>query len=585
MCGIFGMVSNDPKKINSGNIKILGLNNESRGKDSCGLFLDGEIYYGIEGQKLFSNFCKGVEFNASKYPFVIGHTRQSSVGVVNMHNAHPFGYGANGEDYEQVFVHNGTLLNYKELAEEYGIELELDFVENNIHKSRTKIDSEILGEILYKTKSLKVLSEYDGRAALVWANTKKPNVIYLFSGKSKPNKSDQEKDAVEERPMNVWIKDENTFYFSSLKEGLEIIGGKSDEVFQIDYNTVYVVTDGDFRNAEKIKISRRDRYHTEYKFRNYTTGYYPGASAWTANHNVHTTLLPTVVKEDKFVHIKDDTSLHPLNYYKGKVYNKSFRYYRNGHLINGIYIFLPNYGFYFVSEDTTHFHDSVKRLQDKYFCLKTGNVVTKKDKNTIAFNDSNYEYHYFIEGVKLQHYLDFSIFIANMKEQNKNLFDLFETKRLSYASEHPIFNIKEENTLNEQKIYKNGQLFTGSYKGLGYEREYFCKNGNLLKKTYLEDEQLKINFDEILDKTSKFLEKSNEEYTKLIEQVKDLSKKNEDELLDICYGQFAFLLDSVIEFKDEIEPYKEIPLYKEVSNSLNNMILEINNYLPDLKTL
>ena len=118
MCGIFGMTTNSPRKINEGYVKILGIYNESRGKNSCGITYDGEIYYGVDKDALVSNFFKGRTFKPKEFSYIFGHTRQSSVGIVNRYNAHPFGYGENNinQGYETCLVHNGTLLNYEELA-------------------------------------------------------------------------------------------------------------------------------------------------------------------------------------------------------------------------------------------------------------------------------------------------------------------------------------------------------------------------------------------------------------------------------------------------------------------------------------
>lgn len=51
MCGIFGYAGKNPKTFNKAKFDILGLYNNSRGGDSCGVTTDGEIYYGLRTSK------------------------------------------------------------------------------------------------------------------------------------------------------------------------------------------------------------------------------------------------------------------------------------------------------------------------------------------------------------------------------------------------------------------------------------------------------------------------------------------------------------------------------------------------------
>jgi len=381
-CGIFGQITNTPGRINSANIKILGMFNESRGKNSCGITIDGEIYHGLDKEKLFTDFMKGKQFKPKQFPIIIGHTRTASVGAINSFNSHPFGYGENkiNKGYKLILTHNGTLYNHKELAKKYNIS-ETEEYPSTYNKDtmaiRYKGDSEILGEILYKTKNFRVLSEYNGRAALAWTDTDKPNVMYLWSGKSVPDEGDAPEKAVEERPMNVYVESKNNCYFSSLPESLYAIGGTDKNVFQIDYNTVYIITDGDFKHAKTIRISRKDNYHTEtytynrgnynYKTPNSVTydndawseDYYPRQhSAFDLNKNKPVINLPAsnLDKPVTYNNIYYDTMKHYQNWYAGKVYSKQLRYYKNGHLIDGIYTFIPEYGLYFMGNTIKKCH-------------------------------------------------------------------------------------------------------------------------------------------------------------------------------------------------------------------------------------
>src|SRR5690606_4308156 len=132
-----------------------------RGESSCGVMVDSEIFHGVEySNKKFRDFLKNITIEPVLKPTLIGHTRKSSVGAVNIHNAHPFGFGTNKDNpgYEFIGVHNGTLYNYKELAEEFKIDIEINETENT---KRQKIDSEVLLESIYQSKGLKPLSFYN----------------------------------------------------------------------------------------------------------------------------------------------------------------------------------------------------------------------------------------------------------------------------------------------------------------------------------------------------------------------------------------------------------------------------------------
>ena len=123
MCGIFGHAGDSPKKVNIDKLNMLGVLNEVRGVDSCGLTMDGGILKGIDWLAKYRNFISFYDISSPRIvPTVIGHTRKSTVGVNSMANAHPFGFGSlklksfKEEGFKFVGVHNGTLLNHTEFA-------------------------------------------------------------------------------------------------------------------------------------------------------------------------------------------------------------------------------------------------------------------------------------------------------------------------------------------------------------------------------------------------------------------------------------------------------------------------------------
>lgn len=496
MCGIFGQITNNPKRINDGNIKILGIANIERGRNSCGITFDGSIKYGLDDKKLFNNFSKGLRFKPEHFPVVFGHTRQSSVGIVNEANAHPFGFGENSKNpelFRMIGAHNGTLYNHDDLAKEYGVSESTTF-ENTygFQQTRYKIDSEILLEIIYRTGNFKVLSEYNGGAALVWTDTDEPNVVYLFSGASKEYPSSAT--AVIERPLFVYVESKNNMYFSSLSEPLEVIGGTLNEnVFQIDNNVVYRIKNGNFANAEKIAISRLQCTGKK-SYANYG-GYQRNTLADNVNSNSsnNSTNHAKPVKDDDKVLI-NIRNLGPyfssVFEFENRIYEKGMRYYKSGTLITGIFIFIPGYGLLKMASSVPDFEKRViagylYQIFDKSKGEFTGEYWTDNDTHLKAseivpfkaFNDLPTQM-YFIEGVRVRTALDFTATLGQPRFMNVHGKG-YSAHSLSFISVGPVFDIhKEFAKPEEQGVIRDGELFTGSHTDICFGRLYKFEKGN-----------------------------------------------------------------------------------------------------------
>lgn len=535
MCGIFAWSGKDIKKFNKDKFDKLGIFNIERGKDSCGVSFDGEVYYGLNGEKLYSKFIVNREIKPIKYPVVIGHTRQASIGnIVNEKNAHPFGFGTNSEgNYEFIGCHNGTLYNHKDLASSFKIETSETHKVVYEHNAkgfyetvRQKIDSEILLEIIYKTKNFKVLSQYNGAAALVFTNTNEPNVIYVWKGSSKwydYTNSVME----EERPLFYYKETKNSLYISSIQESLETIGGVANvNLFTFSPNTVYKITDGDVEHAEKTTVSRNNAFQKE--IINYTSkkvnSYYPNLNkVYGFNEDIfEDTPYVERSKNSKLVELSSHNKINvnpnlnckiklnttdnilPVNIYReslsrnqndyfGRVYFNKFRHWQNGHLITGIYTWINNYGFYKIGEE--NFEDARKILnksigvpfiKNNFVYDTTGldldnNVV----KSFIPFkHKSNAEnsMYYFIQGVKVLTKMDYSTtyarFVDSHIKKNLNISYI----ELSEIGTHPVIDLavtsrSDENqsiTLKGKKVEKLDNFFI-----LGSERSYCIEKGNL----------------------------------------------------------------------------------------------------------
>lgn len=568
-CGLFGWTGKDVKKFNKDKFDKLGILNVERGKSSCGISYDGDIQIGIDSQKHYYDFIIEREIKPKRFPVVIGHTRQNSVGLTNVFNAHPFGFGDNNGDYIFVGAHNGTLKNYKDLSKTYEVEESIeshhyDKDNKEIVVKRDKIDSEILLEIIYKHKNFKVLSEYIGGAALVFTDTTNPNILYLFKGKSKDYQYSNFETT--ERPLFVYVENKNSMYFSSLEDSLKTIGGNDDNIIDIDSNTIYKITDGDFNNAEKIIISRKNAtqnpsYNSS---RTYGPNYAFSEEDWLDNgygsafnakkekkEEKSTTIisLPAVktVKEkeiEESLNIYEETTLKPINDYQGVPYFNKLRWWRNGQLITGIYIWINNYGYFPVGSSIKTANERFWFFADKVFDGKDF-ITDEKITGIVPIDSSRIvepAFFYFVEGVQIKTLMDYA-HIYHKFTMMENRTKYLDYIQLSQISTHPIINLNfSTKDKDKQNILRSGVIVNDlTTTLLGAEKTYTIKKGNLietiethhylnLKKDYYKIEKTEKDPDFI--KLSKEFEIEFDCYNPVISEQDKILEQNDDEMLE-----------------------------------------------------
>lgn len=565
MCGLFGWVGKDPKKFNKDKFNILGIINETRGTDSCGVTVNGEIYFGLKSTSDFRDFI--VENNYTlpeKIPTIFGHTRNSSKGAINKDNIHPFGFGnisqskkKNDNIFEFVGAHNGTLRNEDDLAKKYKI----DDVKN-------KIDSQILLESIYKSKNFKVLSEYIGGAALLFSNLNEPNVIYAYHGESKLYNSSTS--TVEERPLFYFKKGKNDLYISSIENSLKAIADTEKELKNIhafETNIVYKITDGDIDNAKKFTITRNKSYQKD----SYTN--------WSGNTDTHSTRKNTAASSkmgsnsDLFLPSRSSSSkVIKNNIMKEKVYNKNIggkiyyenlRYKRNGHIIDGVYVYFNNYGFFKVGDNRKEAIDFMITNNKKAFNTNTGYfekrgvlvnkediIPFKRDEKTLNFNIPLF---YILDGILLKNELDY--------EQLKDgLITNFAINQLSHCSEYPIceYNVKSNCSI---LVYNEGTFSNKIFNPLGSDRIYYCKHGSIEDIEIIKEEEIN-DIDKLIEENQKSLESDFEKEFKSI-FIEDFNNTIDNELLP-----------TIDAFNDDLETYAEldIPIYKTMKGFVSGLI-------------
>ena len=594
-CGIFGQATDKPKNLDVNAVHILGIYNIERGKMSCGLSWDGDVQYGLGLDKLYTDFIVDREIKPTKIPIMIGHTRQPSFGMaITEDNAHPFGFGTSkdGESYEMIFCHNGTLKNHKELAKKYNIDLseKITKITHGGHpyeSTRDKIDSEILGEILYKTKTFHVLSEYIGAAALAWTWIDEPNKLYLWSGASKQTQGSSIVTEIEERPMNVYCKNKNNMFFSSLEESLTVLGASKKDDLQIDYNTVYIITNGDFAKAEKHKVSRlqagqSENFTTNTKY--YRHGYeFEEFCDWEDNR-AKEIVIPTDIETNKslMTNLHNDKPIHPVIDYKNRIYSKSLRYWENGSLINGVYVYIKDWGFKYTGADSIMANNFIKNITGLSFNYETGifnyNVLNKDGFIPFEKDVNNIQFHYFINGVLLKSLADYNRAVI-LKNQLKVPNKYIDHQILSYISKHPVIDMDPTKTISIAMF--DGKPFTGNITELGFEKIYYFMNGILTKWVKREDLVAKKETSVIIlptvTESNKFDKELFDNSVKFIEtfekniKIEDVAKELDDEkvIMEMITESFEKHSEDITETIIELSDWKDNEMVKTALNTLN----------------
>lgn len=246
-CGIGGYIGNN---FNKYKFNILGLYNDSRGGDSCGVIANNngniELNYGHDKTKLYKDF---VEFgglkdvNLEAPNFALLHCRKASVGGISLSTAQPVVLTDENNNIVFSMIHNGTLINYKELADKYDVNYALN-----------ESDSQIFCKIIYKV-GYKVLSEYDGAGAFVfWDKRDGSDTVKIFKGASLFYENDN--NIYIERSLYC-IQEKDSFWFSSMEESLNFINDTNSIVKNVPDNILFTIKNGNIIAEDKIDRSAR----------------------------------------------------------------------------------------------------------------------------------------------------------------------------------------------------------------------------------------------------------------------------------------------------------------------------------------
>lgn len=249
MCGIWGIINTEYAPFDYKTFCVLGVANDKRGGDSCGIFIDGNVEYGITKTALFEAFYPGSKLlrQTKRCKIAIGHDRKASSGGVSLEKAQPVIIKEN-EETKFVLIHNGTIYNYEELAKKY-------IPNTNVFGMS---DSQVLAQILYHT-GYDVLKEYQGGAAFVAVDYRsgRPRV-FLYRGESK--KYSTSAAAEEERPLFLNYKN-GRLVFSSVHSYIPILDGgryyilPANEIIEYRDSKLYMIKEIDRSKATQARCA------------------------------------------------------------------------------------------------------------------------------------------------------------------------------------------------------------------------------------------------------------------------------------------------------------------------------------------
>lgn len=241
MCGIFGIITPKPRKLDLRAFCVLGVNNDSRGGDSCGVFIDKKYEYGVNEFKLFYSFFprSKVLNSVNKCQVALGHCRKASVGAINAANAQPVVIKDEAGEVQFALIHNGTIVNYQELAKKY--------IPNVDIKDMT--DSQVMARIFYHA-GFDVLGEYIGAGAFVMVDYRSGEPeVFFFKGESKY--SQYATTTQVERPLfctyssTEFIFSSIMDYLKALRPGREVLTLTANKLTTLREGKLFVVKEYD----------------------------------------------------------------------------------------------------------------------------------------------------------------------------------------------------------------------------------------------------------------------------------------------------------------------------------------------------
>lgn len=392
MCGLFGFSGDFENDFNWDKIKILGIANDIRGGDACGLSTaKNTIHFAKKEKKfddVFENFVLPNKVD-NGLKIVLGQTRKSSRllrDFLGEEYTQPIRMFDNDGNVLSMGMHNGTLKNHEDLIDEFEVPPFIPQVTDDGEIKMVKPnDSMTLLWILSIKKDYSVIKKYDGAATIIWYDMK-DEILYLYSGSS----LNQYNVELRERPLYM-LRQKNSFWFSSLKKPLLHINHEEGAIIEeTETNCLYSIKNGEILKIDDSKEFDRSEVKENYSYRQstYTEEFFPAKT-----DNTRTSIF----KEKKL-----------------KVWMLNGKYMLESDEMNGIY-HVNKDGYVTISTKSS-------------FC-KTGLIV--KDGSVIVTSP-----HFFINGIHINKSEDYNRLTRILKYDNMPKDDF--NKELAKAAGYPI---------------------------------------------------------------------------------------------------------------------------------------------------
>lgn len=443
MCGIFGIINAKKQPFNNELFNVLGILNDARGGDSCGVFIDGTLEYGTEKEKYFYDFLQTSKIlkNTKFSTIALGHCRKASVGSISKKTAQPVViYKNNKPDF--VLIHNGTIYNYGDLAKKYIPNIDITGM----------TDSQVMANIFYNA-GYDCLSEYYGGSVFFIVDYRSnPTKILMFRGSSR-----------EYEYINSDVKEERPFYFTYINKSFVFSSIPTYFKAFKPNATVNTITSNiliELRNSELYCVKEYDRSSVsqsgQYRF---TNGYENYSSYNSASKQ--TTPIKTIAKPYYDWYDDDDDDMFTESSGLISSYNetntKQYIYYAN--------------------RRDRYIMDS-KNVTGTYSVNKYGRLHADSTKDTL------YELHFW-DGILLKNKNCFNFLNALRKKSNVNLDDFIYAypDLLYYLSAYPL----REDPTDPESPFVVGDVFDQTiYSGVLHKvlsgKQYTVSEGKVINE-------------------------------------------------------------------------------------------------------
>jgi hypothetical protein len=565
-CGIFGASAKKGKKINLRKIAALGLYNIQRGTDSCGYYYNGNLEKGVAANSNFGNFISKHKITPGELPgdIFMGHTRKSTHGVSNEENAHPHMI-----NNRYVQTHNGVIKNIWPML-----------TARKISHVNIDVDSIGLGTVIEQENSFKILSEYEGYAALAMNWIEEPEKLYLYHGASKEFEAGK---VVEERPLFT-LDTPEALYYSSMPESLDFINENSSiKPEALPHNMVYLIEHGKIQKP--VYRAKRESNNITKVYSSTTSSaysHYPAASKPANSRPPLRALPPTVTINNSADKSEFKSEILRETYPEEKgtqdVYVRFGRFFRGDNIL----------------------------LQGAYNIDRDGMFVKDEELTPAGFRiggGRSFEKYYFIRGIMMRNekaYIDAQKDTLNYNVQYNIAFCL------STFSKYPICSIDGEGLSvadNMQPLwYKDQVRVSCEFSPRFTKRKYTIKNGLIAGvKKGKENEEI---FDFIVDKKYKSILDDKENPPDAIVSVPVLSDEEENkkvaiqlisntiavwlkrpitlDTLELMPEALLLMIDSYVSCLDETLKDNELQTEAYTSQLINDLIVTrstLENYL------